>query len=218
LVHRYYDPQTDQFLSVDPDVMETGQPYAFTGDDPLNATDPLGLDKVYVIRTKSGRIKYVGRTNQLPRREREHIKSGKLDEKNGDTIEELDTPELSNLQVKGVEQIVMDRLKSLGVKLTNKINSISPKNPEYGRAIDEGDLVLEDSPNALRVANNGSADDAAVEFQQMQAQVDLGPEAAPGLPPDRFFGDDAGGGDDDLMPPVDPFAMFKSLPNMFQQQ
>jgi hypothetical protein len=24
-------------------VAETGQPYAFTGDDPLNATDPLGL-------------------------------------------------------------------------------------------------------------------------------------------------------------------------------
>ena len=34
---------TDQFLSVDPDLAETGQPYAFTGDDPLNATDPLGL-------------------------------------------------------------------------------------------------------------------------------------------------------------------------------
>jgi hypothetical protein len=28
---------------VDPDVAETGQPYAFTGDDPLNSTDPLGL-------------------------------------------------------------------------------------------------------------------------------------------------------------------------------
>ncbi len=43
LINRYYDPVTDQFLSVDPDVKETGQPYAFTGDDPLNATDPLGL-------------------------------------------------------------------------------------------------------------------------------------------------------------------------------
>lgn len=42
-IDRYYDPATDQFLSVDPDVAETGQPYAFTGDDPLNATDPLGL-------------------------------------------------------------------------------------------------------------------------------------------------------------------------------
>ena len=42
-VDRYYDPSTDQFLSVDPDVAETGQPYAFTGDDPLNATDPDGM-------------------------------------------------------------------------------------------------------------------------------------------------------------------------------
>ena len=43
LVNRYYDPSTDQFLSVDPAVATTGQPYAFTGDNPLNATDPLGL-------------------------------------------------------------------------------------------------------------------------------------------------------------------------------
>jgi uncharacterized protein RhaS with RHS repeats len=42
-VDRYYDPATDQFLSVDPDLAATGQPYAFTGDDPLNKTDPLGL-------------------------------------------------------------------------------------------------------------------------------------------------------------------------------
>jgi hypothetical protein len=42
-VERYYDPTTDQFWSVDPEVAETGQPYAFTGDNPLNSTDPLGL-------------------------------------------------------------------------------------------------------------------------------------------------------------------------------
>jgi RHS repeat-associated protein len=43
LIDRYYDPTTDQFLSVDPDLAETDQAYAFTGDDPLNKTDPLGL-------------------------------------------------------------------------------------------------------------------------------------------------------------------------------
>ena len=43
-VDRYYDPATDQFLSVDPELAETGQAYAFTGDDPLNRTDPLGLE------------------------------------------------------------------------------------------------------------------------------------------------------------------------------
>jgi len=43
LIGRYYDPATGQFLSVDPLVDETGQPYAYTGDDPVNAVDPTGL-------------------------------------------------------------------------------------------------------------------------------------------------------------------------------
>lgn len=42
-IHRYYDPATGQFLSVDPLVAVTQQPYAYVGDDPLNETDPLGL-------------------------------------------------------------------------------------------------------------------------------------------------------------------------------
>jgi uncharacterized protein RhaS with RHS repeats len=33
LVDRYYDPATGQFLTVDPDVSETGEPYAYTGGD-----------------------------------------------------------------------------------------------------------------------------------------------------------------------------------------
>lgn len=41
---RYYDPATGQFLSVDPLVDETGQPYPYTGDDPVNGVDPDGLD------------------------------------------------------------------------------------------------------------------------------------------------------------------------------
>jgi RHS repeat-associated protein len=40
---RYYDPQTCQFLSVDPFVGMTGEPYAYTAGDPLNLTDPAGL-------------------------------------------------------------------------------------------------------------------------------------------------------------------------------
>jgi RHS repeat-associated protein len=48
-VNRYYDPSSDQFLSIDPEVAKTGEPYAFTGDDPLNAADPLGLSGWYCI-------------------------------------------------------------------------------------------------------------------------------------------------------------------------
>ena len=41
-INRYYDPSTAQFLSIDPLLAKSGQPYAFTADDPLNVTDPLG--------------------------------------------------------------------------------------------------------------------------------------------------------------------------------
>jgi RHS repeat-associated protein len=43
LVDRYYDPQTGQFLSVDPLVDETGEPYGYAGGDPVDGTDPSGL-------------------------------------------------------------------------------------------------------------------------------------------------------------------------------
>jgi RHS repeat-associated protein len=42
LVHRYYDPQTGQFLTVDPLVSITGQPFGYANDDPVNGSDPSG--------------------------------------------------------------------------------------------------------------------------------------------------------------------------------
>ena len=42
-VHRYYDPVTAQFISVDPALSVTGQPYSYAGGDPVNGVDPLGL-------------------------------------------------------------------------------------------------------------------------------------------------------------------------------
>ena len=42
LVHRYYDPTTAQFLSVDPLVAHTGQPFSYANDDPVNLSDPSG--------------------------------------------------------------------------------------------------------------------------------------------------------------------------------
>ncbi|MGC2372541.1 MAG: RHS repeat-associated core domain-containing protein [Solirubrobacteraceae bacterium] len=40
---RVYDPATAQFLSSDPLKAITGEPYAYVGDNPLNASDPTGL-------------------------------------------------------------------------------------------------------------------------------------------------------------------------------
>jgi len=52
-INRYYVPATDQFLSIDPDVQTTDEPYVFTNDDPLNETDPLGLCKGIIGCIKS---------------------------------------------------------------------------------------------------------------------------------------------------------------------
>jgi RHS repeat-associated protein len=40
---RTYDPVTAQFLSVDPMVGATEEPYGYAGDNPINAVDPMGL-------------------------------------------------------------------------------------------------------------------------------------------------------------------------------
>ena len=41
---RYYDPSTAQFLTRDPLTSMTRQPYTYVQDNPLNGTDPSGLD------------------------------------------------------------------------------------------------------------------------------------------------------------------------------
>lgn len=55
LINRYYDPATGQFLSVDPDLSETGEAYAYGGDDPVNQSDPNGLYSYHFCWTLGGR-------------------------------------------------------------------------------------------------------------------------------------------------------------------
>ena len=46
---RWYDPKTAQFLSVDPLVSKTLQPYEYAGDDPVNGGDPTGMCNCAVL-------------------------------------------------------------------------------------------------------------------------------------------------------------------------
>lgn len=54
LQHRYDDPATGQFTSVDPLVDATGTPYAYSYDDPVNEIDPTGLDAGTVENAVAG--------------------------------------------------------------------------------------------------------------------------------------------------------------------
>jgi len=41
---RYYDPEIERFLAPDPSEQDGVRTYAYAGDDPIDATDPSGLD------------------------------------------------------------------------------------------------------------------------------------------------------------------------------
>ncbi len=55
---RWYDPATAQFLTVDPLVAVTGQPYAYVGGDPVNAVDAWGLQGGASILTWAAAISF----------------------------------------------------------------------------------------------------------------------------------------------------------------
>ena len=50
---RWYDPVTGAFMSLDPKVASTLEPYSYSANDPLNATDPSGLS----CRTRACRVR-----------------------------------------------------------------------------------------------------------------------------------------------------------------
>jgi RHS repeat-associated protein len=56
---RYYDPNTGEFLSVDPFKDLTGQPYAYAGDNPLTWTDPSGLCPWYDPLCLRGEVEHL---------------------------------------------------------------------------------------------------------------------------------------------------------------
>jgi RHS repeat-associated protein len=65
LVHRYYDPATGQFLTVDRLVDQTEAPYAYVNGDPVDLLDPLGLSIGGWIKSKASDA-YHGATDLNP--------------------------------------------------------------------------------------------------------------------------------------------------------
>ena len=59
---RYYDPATSQFITADPLAAKTRQPYSYTTNNPLNATDPTGLDCATGAQTNANGIAQVENT------------------------------------------------------------------------------------------------------------------------------------------------------------
>ena len=60
LVNRYYDPTTGQFLSLDPKVQQTNEPYEYADADPVNLVDPDGAIWKYWI--SAGEARALGTT------------------------------------------------------------------------------------------------------------------------------------------------------------
>ena len=63
---RTYDPATSQFLSVDPAVSLSQEPYAYAGDNPVNREDAVGLQWIPVAGGAGGADAVCGATIEVP--------------------------------------------------------------------------------------------------------------------------------------------------------
>lgn len=96
---------------------------------------------VYQSKNASGKVQYVGITNNLPRRAAQHL------EKKGIQIDKIPgLGPLTKQEARGVEQslIELHGLEKNGGNLINKINSISPNNPIYKESLKTGQDILKD--------------------------------------------------------------------------
>lgn len=88
---------------------------------------------VYVGRREGTEV-YAGITNNLRRRQGEH--SGRFD------ISAISSSAMTRGQARSVEQAMIVRARSAGLKYENQINSISPTRSYYGQAVEWGESWL----------------------------------------------------------------------------
>jgi hypothetical protein len=177
---------------VDPLVDETGQPYAYTGDDPVNGVDPSGLMATVIVYVylNNNNPYYVGQTGQDPGVRRSQAESeGRFDPNDGDGEVNLITVP-KGPTANAVEQYVMDELDTYtGRKMggdpafmTNR-QSVGPLPPNY-RSVAEAEFAKDrDALGALNTmrgtvtstceAGDGYIDPADIAAEAADADVPL---------------------------------------------
>ncbi|MGD0852979.1 MAG: RHS repeat-associated core domain-containing protein [Acidimicrobiales bacterium] len=179
LINRYYDPATDQFISIDPDVTTTDQPYVFTNDNPLNSEDPLGLGAfIYVLIQKStGLPYYVGRSSvSVDSRLVRHIQSGRFNP-DEDEVESFDLGDISAGELAAAEQATMTALGTVqrGVKGYNQQNVFRKNSQSYDKAqVEGGDVIKNDSDllDYVQQADSDILDNIGSSGESNQAVLD----------------------------------------------
>jgi RHS repeat-associated protein len=89
---------------------------------------------VYWARTPQGQY-YIGVTSNFAARQAAHVR-------NGLNPIVISMPKLNYASAKGVEQLLIENLRSQGASLLNKINSISPKSRWYDQFTSWGQEIL----------------------------------------------------------------------------
>ncbi len=127
-------------------VLRAADEIAEAGAKALRRLDhlPSGIDpanvRVYLSYDNVGRVQYVGITNNIERRQTEHLRT------KGFRIFEVDgLGPLNRLDARSVEQAMIEsyRLRSQGGTLLNALNSISPGRIDYADLIARGNTLLE---------------------------------------------------------------------------
>ena len=98
------------------------------------------------VNKETGDVQYVGITNNIPRRQLEHLRT-----KGMEIAPIKGVSNLTKYDAKAVEQVLiqMHGLEKNGSTLMNKINSIAKTNPEYAASLIRGVEILQEAGHPI---------------------------------------------------------------------